>query len=381
MPHPLSLSIAPRASQGTQTFDPIPSAAYTPEAVGKQSTAQRRNGVHRLDGLGAKQLSKSPQAAIGLNEMPTELLANIFSRVPLSDAARLSEVNSKFRQMLLPRRHCFLVNKKLQAVRQLPPGPQQYDQAQRLWTTSLELLEHSRAELDGIIQSFELEWLAPQDRKGVLDQMIEHLKRSHDSASCATQSDEPSSGLPSRDNASVSARQRRALLNHLKSQIETLPKGERASALTRIIELQGQEAATVERLFPRIHGGNVWISNRDYAIHLLNYGFFEGEAAALAGERDPHALEDPDIEICTAVIAWRPKNLPLHKFIDLLEQAIADARRHGDKHRVGADDETADDERARLVLRLRNLTRNATPDARTLSRLTPDSIERVRTRV
>ncbi|MCG1018802.1 MULTISPECIES: F-box-like domain-containing protein [Burkholderiaceae] len=388
MPHPLSLSVTSRASQGTQTFEPVPPAAYAADAGGCQTTAQRHYGAHRLDGLVDKQPSNSPQAATGLNEMPTEILANIFRGLPLSDMAQLSEVNRKFRQILLPRRHCFLVNKKLQAVRQLAPGPKQHDQARTLWTASLERLEHSRAELDWVIQSFKLEWLAPRDRKDVLDQMIDHVMRSNNGASPAAHRNERDSSLPSGDNASARELQHRTLLHHLKSQIEALPERERAPALTRIIGLQGKEAMTIERLFPRIQDGNVEISNRNYAIHLLNYGFSESEAAMLAGERDQHALENPDIEICTAVFAWRPKDLPLHKFVSLLEQAIGEARRHGDKHSVDANDAIAGEERSRLVQRLRNLSGNAAPNAhplsrptlnRIVSRSTLDHIERLRT--
>ncbi|PPB83912.1 hypothetical protein B0O95_10595 [Mycetohabitans endofungorum] len=388
MPHPLSLSVTPPASQGTGTFEPVPPAACAADAGGCQTTVQRHYGAHRLDGLVAKQPSNGPRAATSLNEMPTEILANIFRGLPLSDTAQLSEVNHKFRQILLPRRHCFLVNKKLQAVRQLAPGPKQHDQARSLWTASLERLEHSHAELDWIIQSFELEWLAPRDRKDVLNQMIDHVMRSDDNASSAAHRNKRDGSLPSGDNASARELQHRALLHHLKSQIEALPERERAPALTRIIGLQGKEAMTVERLFPRIQDGNVGISNRNYAIHLLNYGFSESEAALFAGERDQHALENPDIEFCTAVFVWRPKGLPLHKFVSLLEQAIGDARRQGDKHSVGANDAIAGEERSRLVQRLRNLTGNAASDAHPLSRptlhrivsqSTLDHIERLRT--
>lgn len=374
MPHPLSLSVAPRASQGTQTFDPVPPAACTPDTGGCHTIAQRRYGAHRLDGLSAKQPSNGPRIATGLNEMPTEILANIFRGLPLSDTVQLSEVNHKFRQILLPQRHSFLVSKKLQTVRQLACGPKQHDQARKLWTVALERLEHSRAELDSVIQSFELKWLAPRDRKDVLDQMIDHVMCSDDRASSAAHHNEQDGSLPSGDNASARELQRRALLHHLKSQIEALPEGERAPALIRIIGLQGKEAMTVERVFPRIHNGNVGISNRNYAIHLLNYGFSDGEAAMLAGERDQHALENPDIEICTAIIAWRPKDLPLHTFVSLLGQAIGEARRHGDKHSVGAEDATADEERSRLVQRLRNLTGTSESDARPLSRPTLNRI-------
>ncbi|WP_323072454.1 hypothetical protein [Mycetohabitans endofungorum] len=271
MPHPLSLNVTPRSSQGAQIFEPASPAACAADAGGRQTTAQQHYGAHRLDGLVAKQPSNGPRAATSLNEMPTEILANIFRGLPLSDTAQLSD---------------------------------------------------------------------------------------------------------------------RALLHHLKSQIEALPERERAPALTRIIRLQGKEAMTVERLFPRIQDGNVGISNRNYAIHLLNYGFFESEAAMLAGERDQHALENPEIEVCTAVFVWRPKGLPLHKFVSLLEQAIGEARRHGDKHSVGANDAIAGEERSRLVQRLRNLSGNAAPNAHPLSRptlnrivsqSTLDHIERLRT--